>query len=124
MPGRFEFPPENRLRTPAEYKRVYDQRHSVGDDRLLVFTLWNEEGHSRLGTSVSKKIGNSVVRHRWKRILREAFRLQQHDLPAGLDLVLIPRQDAEADLEPVMASLSSLLKRAVRKWPAPKPPAP
>lgn len=124
MSGRFDFPPAHRLRSPAEYKQVYDLRHSVGDDRLLVFTLWNELGYSRLGTSVSKKVGNSVVRHRWKRILREAFRLQQHELPVGLDLVVIPRQGAEPVLEKVKVSLAGLLKRAARKWPEPDRPVP
>ena len=116
----FAFPPAHRLRTPAEYKQVYDLRHSVGDDRLLLFSRWNGLPHSRLGTSVSKKVGNSVVRHRWKRILREAFRLQP-DLPAGLDFVIVPRQGVEPVLKEVQSSLLRLAERAIRKWP--RPPA-
>lgn len=122
MSSRLGFTAAQRLRTPEEYKRVYDLRRSVGDDCLLLFAAWNELGRTRLGTSVSKKVGNSVVRHHWKRLIREAFRLQQHELPAGLDLIVLPRARSEAiELEAVQASLKALLARTVRKWPRPGP---
>lgn len=102
---------------------MYDLRHSAGDDCLLLFAAWNDLGRTRLGTSVSKKVGNSVVRHHWKRLLREAFRLQQHELPVGLDLVVVPRSRSETvELAAVQASLKSLMERAVRKWPRPASP--
>lgn len=122
MSSRLGFTAAQRLRTPEEYKRVYDLRRSVGDDCLLLFAAWNELGRTRLGTSVSKKVGNSVVRHHWKRLIREAFRLQQHELPAGLDLIVLPRARSEAiELPAVQASLKALLARTVRKWPRPGP---
>ena len=102
---------------------MYDLRRSAGDDCLLLFAAWNDLGRTRLGTSVSKKVGNSVVRHHWKRLIREAFRLQQHELPIGLDLIVLPRARSEAiELEAVQASLKALLARTVRKWPRPGPP--
>lgn len=123
LSSRLGFTAAQRLHTPEEYKRVYDLRRSVGDDCLLLFTAWNDLGRTRLGTSVSKKVGNSVVRHHWKRLLREAFRLQQHALPIGLDLVVVPRSRSEAvELAAVQTSLRSLMERAVRKWPRPASP--
>lgn len=122
MSSRLGFTAAQRLRTPEEYKRVYDLRRSVGDDCLLLFAAWNELGRTRLGTSVSKKVGNSVVRHHWKRLIREAFRLQQHELPAGLDLIVLPRaKSEEIEFAAVRTSLKALLTRSVRKWPRPAP---
>jgi ribonuclease P protein component len=67
--------------------------------------------HSRLGLVVSRKVGGAVVRARWKRCLREAFRLAQHDLPKGLDLVVLPRPQATATMPLVRESLQSLTLR-------------
>jgi RNase P protein component len=52
----------------------------------------NDLGRRRLGLSVGKKLGGAVVRNRYKRVLREAFRLSQHELPEGYDYILIPRK--------------------------------
>lgn len=117
--GRLRLRPEQRVRTPVDYKRVYDLRHSVRDDVLLVFTAWNGLDVSRLGTSVSRKVGNSVIRHAWKRRIRETFRLLQHEIPAGLDLVVIPSGREIPDAPRVWASLKRLVERAVRRWPRP-----
>jgi ribonuclease P protein component len=111
------FTPDQRIRSPADYKRVYDLKRSVGDDRLLLFGAWNDLGRSRLGTSVSKKVGNSVRRHYLKRMIREAFRLSQFELPAGLDMVVIPRAQAAVTLDGYLLSIMALTQRYVRKWP-------
>ncbi len=54
----------------------------------------SEAGDTRLGISVSKKVGNSVIRHRIKRLIKEAFRLNQQHLKKGYDIVVIARQNA------------------------------
>src|SRR5690349_20723125 len=95
------------LRRGADFQRVYDRRASASDGRLLVFVAANELGYPRVGLSVSRKHGSAVVRNRWKRLFREAFRLSRPDLPPSIDLVLIPR-GAEPELEELRASLVRL----------------
>jgi ribonuclease P protein component len=112
---RFTFPQSRRLKTPAEFDRCFARKKSASDGVLIVYACENGLGHPRLGCSVSRKVGNAVVRNRYKRLFREAFRLAQHDLPAGTDLVLIPRPGPEPTLEAVRASLLKLAAQAARK---------
>jgi ribonuclease P protein component len=114
MPA-FTFPQSHRLKTPPEFKRVYDRKRSASDDLLVVYAGENDRPHPRLGVSVSRKVGGAVVRNRVKRLFREAFRLTQHELPAGVDFILIPRVGVEPDLERLKASLVRLARQAARK---------
>ena len=102
------------LRRGCDFQRVYNRRASAADGRLLVFAASNDLGYSRVGLSVSRKHGGAVVRNRWKRLLREAFRLCRTELPVGVDLVLIPR-GGEPELEGLKRSLVRLAGRAVRR---------
>lgn len=123
---RLTFRPEQRLHTPADYEAVFARKHSAGDPVLLVFVLLREAGPTRLGTSVSKKCGNSVVRHAIKRAIREGFRHVQHELPQSLDIVVIPRPGVQPTTAQVLASLPKLIAKAVKKasrTEAPEPPA-
>jgi ribonuclease P protein component len=105
------FPLSHRLRTSAEFKRVYERRRSAGDNLLVVYGCLNGLTHPRLGLSVSRKVGNAVARNRWKRLLREAFRLQVPQLPAGVDLVIVPRAGVRPELKLLMTSLRELARR-------------
>ena len=109
------FLPQYHIRTAADFARVYDRRASASDNLLLVYACGNELGHPRLGLSVSRKVGGAVRRNRWKRLLREAFRLSREQLPVGIDLVVIPRPAAEPQLQPLMESLVRLAQRAAKK---------
>ena len=109
--ARFAFPQSLRLKTPAEFKSVYDRKRSVSDGLLVVYAKENDLGRTRVGLSVSKKVGNAVARNRCKRLFREVFRLSQHDLPSGIDLILIPRN---VSTEPTVAELSASLVKLAR----------
>jgi ribonuclease P protein component len=111
----YTLPPSRRVRSPLEFARIYEQRQRAGDDHLLVFAAANGLEHLRLGLSVSRKHGNAVRRARLKRLLREAFRHSQHELPPGLDLILIPRQGTSAGLEDFRRSLVRLARRLARR---------
>lgn len=104
-----------RLRSPRDFERVYGQKQRASDPNLLIYMARNQLPWSRVGFSVSRKHGNSVVRHRLRRLLREAFRLTQHELPAGWDFILIPKQDAQPTLETLQRSLKGLAQRIVRR---------
>lgn len=109
FPGRF------RLKTAGEFQRVYQKRCSVSDDSLIVYAVANDLDHPRIGLSVSRKIGNAVIRNRWKRLLREAFRTQREQLPTGVDLVVLPRAGSEPNWDQVRRSLPVLARRAVKR---------
>ena len=113
--GRYRFPKSSRLLTKPEFDRVYQRRCKAGDGVLLLFALDNGQPSTRIGLSVSRKVGNAVVRNRIKRLLREAFRLTQHDLPTGLDLVVIPTAPDKAALETYQRSLKRLTTKLQRR---------
>jgi ribonuclease P protein component len=109
------FRPHERLRRPADFRRAFDRKRSVSDERLIVYACENGLPHNRLGRSVSRKFGPAVVRNRLRRLYREAFRLTKADLPTGLDLVLIPRGTVIPTLDELKQSLTKLVPQAARR---------
>jgi ribonuclease P protein component len=114
-PRDFRFRKEEHLRRPADFRRVYERRCAASDAWLLVQACPNCLAFSRLGLSVSRKYGGAVARNRLRRLYREAFRLSKHDLPKGLDLVLIPRSPNEPALEVLKQSLKVLVSQVARR---------
>ena len=91
---------------------------------LIVYACENGLPVSRLGVSVSRKNGNAVVRNRIKRMFREAFRLSQHELPTGVDFVIVPKPGAlEHSLEEWNSSLVIIANRAAKKLIPTGPPS-
>ncbi|OHB68446.1 MAG: ribonuclease P protein component [Planctomycetes bacterium RBG_13_63_9] len=103
------------IRRGADFQRVYGRRCTASDALLLVYGAPNGLPHPRLGLSVSRKVGKAVVRNRFKRLIREAFRLRREQLPAGVDLVVIPRPTAEPTLAQLLDSLPRLAGQIGRR---------
>lgn len=91
-PPRATFRRHERINDPAAFRRAFERRRSASDGSLVVYGVENGLSHPRLGISVSrKKIRRAHDRNRVKRLIREAFRLGKAGLPAGIDLVVVPR---------------------------------
>lgn len=117
------FRPAEHLRSPADFRRVYERRRSASDNWLIIYACENQLPHLRLGLSVSRKVGSAVRRNRLRRLYREAFRLSRSQMPIGLDLVLIPRTSSEPTLAELQQSLVKLVRQVARKL-APRNEAP
>jgi ribonuclease P protein component len=108
-------PTKCRLRHATDFQRVFRRRRSVADSSLVVYLCPNQLGYCRFGLSVSRKVGPAVIRNRWKRLIREAFRRHRHQLPSGFDLVVLPRRGAQPDYRSVTASLIRLANEGARR---------
>jgi ribonuclease P protein component len=98
------------LKKNRDFQVVYKNGTSKANRYLVIYVRKNEYNQNRLGISVSKKVGNSVVRHRITRLIREIYRLNEKKFKRGLDLVVIARPSAKgltfAELEAVFLQLS------------------
>lgn len=83
------------LKKNPDFQHVYRKGTSCANRYFVMYTLENGTEGNRIGISVSKKVGNSVIRHRVKRLVREAYRLQEEMFVRGLDIVVIARVTAK-----------------------------
>jgi ribonuclease P protein component len=110
----FLFPKQSRLLRASEFKRVFDARNSASDAWIVLYGAASESGRPRMGLTVSRRVGNAVVRNRWKRLLREAFRTTPGGLPP-LDLVCVVRAQSPPPLGQMRESLLALSVRLQRR---------
>ena len=82
------------LKKNSDFQNVYRRGKSYANRYLVMYVLSNQTEGNRLGISVSKKVGNSVIRHHLTRLIRESYRLHEDMFNNGLDIVVIARSTA------------------------------
>ena len=102
------------LKKNRDFRTVYRDGKSYANRLLVMYTLKNDSDRNRLGISVSKKVGNSVVRHRVTRLIREAYRLNRANIDVGYDIVIVARPASKdkkcQDIESALMHLCGLKK--------------
>lgn len=100
------------LKKNTDFKSVYQSGRSYANKYFVMYIVENHRDMNRLGISVSKKVGNSVVRHRITRLVRESYRLHEDIFNSGLDIVVIARNSAAsiryAEAESALLHLAKL----------------
>ena len=83
------------LKKNKDFQYIYRKATSYANKYLVMYVLENGTGQNRLGISVSKKVGNSIVRHRVTRVIREVMRLHWKEIKSGYDIVIVARPSAK-----------------------------
>lgn len=83
------------LKKNSEFQTVYRKGKSLANRYLVMYIIENDSESNRVGISVSKKVGNSIVRHRITRLIRESYRLNEEKFKTGYDFVVIARTTAK-----------------------------
>lgn len=117
------FRTRHRLTHAREFDAVYEAKVRKARGPLIVFTKPNARSEPRLGLAVSTRVGHAVLRNTWKRLIREAFRLEQRSVPRGeggsYDLIVSVRAGPEVrpwKLEMMRQVLVELVQDADREW--------
>ena len=102
------------LKKNSEFQNVYANGKSYANKYLVMYVLKNDLNRNRIGISVSKKVGNSVIRHHITRLIRESYRLQEDVFNSSLDIVIIARAAAREvgykEIESALLHLGGLHK--------------
>lgn len=122
------FPKRHRIKHSDDFSAIIRGGAFAADDILVVNVRRSPVGDvdadaspprsvqaSRLGITIARKTGPAVVRNRWKRWIREAFRTQRSELPVGIDIIVRPKRDAVGSFTAVAKSLTSTVRRAANK---------
>ena len=97
------------LKKNRDFQIVYKQGKSYANKYFIMYVLENDQSCNKLGISVSKKVGNSVVRHHIKRLVRESYRLHEDMFNSGLNIVVIARPAArDASYNQVVSAILHL----------------
>ena len=102
------------LKSNSDFSKVYKEGRSKANRYLVVYVYENGSDKNRLGVSVSKKVGNSVYRHYFKRCVKESYRLHEKMFNSGLDIVVLARTSAKGikyrDIESALLHLMRIHK--------------
>ena len=101
------------MKKTSDFHNVYENGKSFANRFIVVYVWKNGSSSNKVGISCSKKIGNSIVRHRFARLVREAYRLHENVFNSGLDIVVVARACArDASFFDIQESLLSLAGKA------------
>ena len=99
------------LKKNDEFREIYRTGKSYANKYLIMYVRKNETDYNRIGISVSKKVGNSVIRHRITRLIRESYRLSEDSFLSGLDIVVVARVGArDKNFKEIESALLHLMK--------------
>ncbi|MCI8939930.1 MAG: ribonuclease P protein component [Dorea sp.] len=102
------------LKKNRDFRNVYREGISYANRYLVMYILKNDGKKNRVGISVSKKVGNSIVRHRLTRLIRESYRLNEARFLCGYDIVVIARLGAKgkkySEIESALIHIGKLHK--------------
>lgn len=100
------------LKKNFQFRYVYNKGKSIANKYLIMFVLKNGNNSNKLGICVSKKVGNSVVRSRVTRLIRESYRLKEASLKSGFDIVIIARPSSNgASYQEISKAVYHLIKK-------------
>lgn len=104
---------EARITSSRDFREVYRRGKSVANKELVLYFLKKESPQTRIGISVSRKIGSAVTRNRIRRLVKEAFRRNETEIKEGYDIVIIARQPIkEKSFHDVEKTFIDVLARA------------
>lgn len=112
--GNYKMKFSESLKKNKDFQIVYRQGKSYANKYLVLYVMKNNTGKNRIGISVSKNVGNSVVRHHLTRLIRESYRLQEEYFQCGYDLIVVVRVGAKEvtykEMESALIHLGKLHK--------------
>ena len=104
------------LKNTSQFKEVYENGISCANAMLVLYVYANGRNEKKLGISVSRKVGNSVVRHRITRLIRESYLKMRGDIPEGYTLVVVARPFASGkNFSDIYSALLSLKEKVFKK---------
>lgn len=102
----------NKLKKNEDFRKVYQKKNSMANRLLIIYIFKNDTNINRVGFTVSKKVGKSVMRSRVKRLLKESYRLNEDNVVSGYDIIFVARLScAEASYKETESAMMHLLRK-------------
>ena len=109
----YELPKTNIISSKFEFNRVYSKGHSYVNHLMVIHVINSDDIKGKIGFAVGKKVGNAVIRNRIKRLMRETYRIMQHDIQSNVSMIMIARKPLiEAKTDDVIKAFKNLCKKA------------